>query len=52
MEITEKEYGRLLQIIEDLKEENRKLRTRVEKLEGELRKYRNENTPPSMVPRF
>lgn len=44
-EITEKEYNKLIKTIEMLKD-------RVEKLENELRKYRNENTPSSMVPHF
>lgn len=52
MEITEKEYNKLLQVITELKEENRKLRVRVEKLENELRQYKNENTPSSMTPPF
>jgi transposase len=52
MEITEKEYNKLLQVITELKEENRLLRERVERLENELRKYRNENTPSSMTPPF
>ena len=52
MEITEEVYRKLLQTIEELKEDNKRLRARAEKLENELRKYRNENTPPSMVPPF
>ena len=52
MEITEKEYNKLLHVITELKEENRKLHERVERLESELRKYKNENTPSSMTPPF
>ena len=45
MEITKQEYNKLIKTIEMLKE-------RVERLEGELRKYKNENTPSPMTPPF
>jgi hypothetical protein len=45
VEITDKEYNKLIKTIEMLKD-------RVERLENELRKYKNENTPSSMTPPF
>lgn len=51
-EITEKEYTKLIKTIELQEARIRALEATVEKLTNELRKYRNENTPSSMVPPF
>jgi hypothetical protein len=45
VEITEEDYNKLIERIKVLE-------ATVEKLTNELRKYRNENTPSSMVPHF
>jgi len=45
VEITEKEYNKLIERIKILE-------ATVEKLTNELRKYHNENTPSSMTPPF
>jgi hypothetical protein len=45
-------YEQLVEIVESLREENRRLKERVERLEKELRKYVNENTPSGSIPPY
>ena len=52
MEITEKEYNKLIKTIEIQDARIRALEATVEGMARELRKYKNENTPSSMVPPF
>lgn len=52
MEITEKEYSKLIKTIEMQDARIKALEKTVEALTSELHKYKNENTPSSMVPPF
>lgn len=45
-------YEQLVEIVEFLRKENKDLKQRIERLEKELRKYLNENTPSGSIPPY